>query len=70
LSASELITQQRIAPVAINKRVEDVAENQDALITAIELHSSTTIIHVSTSVIKISTVIFMDARFGIRVIQP
>jgi adenylate kinase len=38
-SASELITKQRKAPAAINKRVEDVGDNQDALITAIESHS-------------------------------
>jgi adenylate kinase len=38
LSASELITQQRKAPAAINKRVQDVRENQDALISAIESH--------------------------------
>ncbi len=39
LSASELITKQRKSPAAINKRVEDVGDNQDALITAIESHS-------------------------------
>ena len=38
LSASELISQQRKAPAAISKRVQDVGGNQDALITAIESH--------------------------------
>jgi adenylate kinase len=36
LSASELITQQRNAPAAINKRVDSVDKNQSALIVAIE----------------------------------
>jgi len=36
LSASELITQQTKAPAALNKRVQDVEKNQDALIAAIE----------------------------------
>jgi adenylate kinase len=35
-SASSLITEQRKAPAAINKRVQSVGENQNALITAIE----------------------------------
>lgn len=36
LSASALITQQRNAPAAVNKRVHNVVENQGALIAAIE----------------------------------
>ena len=36
LNASTLITEQRKAPAAINKRVQSVEENQNALITAIE----------------------------------
>jgi adenylate kinase len=36
LNASSLITQQRKVPAAINKRVQNVAENQNALIRAIE----------------------------------
>ena len=36
LNASTLITEQRNAPAAINKRVQSVEENQNALITAIE----------------------------------
>lgn len=39
ISASTLITQQLKAPAAINKRVKDVAENQNALILAIEAQS-------------------------------
>ena len=39
LSASKLITEQRKAPAAVNKRVQSVEENQNALITAIELSS-------------------------------
>lgn len=36
LNASTLITEQRKAPAAINKRVQSVEENQHALVTAIE----------------------------------
>ncbi len=38
LSASRLITDQRKSPAAIKKRVQNVEENQDALISAIESH--------------------------------